>query len=71
MMLVSRCQEMNSKYRCHFTRKTRIVAGEHLRAMTFHQAIEEAERILVLQQGDNPPDGFEIWDRAILLYVSP
>jgi hypothetical protein len=70
-MLVSRCREMDSKYRCHFTRKTRIVAGENLRAMTFPQAIEEAERILVAQPGGDPPDGFEIWDRAILLYVSP
>lgn len=58
-------------YRCHLTRRGRIVAGENLQAETFAEAIDEAEKILASQLGIDPPDGFEIWERAILLYASP
>ena len=58
-------------YRCHFTRQKRIVAGENLRAMTLRDAIEEAEAMLALRPGADQISGFEIWDRATLLYTSP
>jgi hypothetical protein len=58
-------------FRCHFTRRNRIVAGENLQAMTLQQAIDEAEEMLGSQPGADCPDGFEIWDCAKLLYTWP
>jgi hypothetical protein len=57
-------------YRCHFTQRNHIVAGENLRATTLVEAIEEAEKIFAARRQTDGVDGFEIWTGTNLLYSS-
>jgi hypothetical protein len=57
-------------YRCHFTQRNRIVAGEDLWATTLVEAIEEAEKIFAARRQADGVDGFEIWAGTNLLYSS-
>ena len=57
-------------YRCHFTCHGKIVAGEDLDTIALEEAIREGQRLLIQRAETDSWDGFEIWARAHLLYVS-
>ena len=44
-------------FRCHFTKRTRIVHGENLSATSLDEAIEEAQRLLSEQSNFDELDG--------------
>jgi hypothetical protein len=55
-------------FRCHFTCRGRIAQGGDLEAKTLDEAINEAHLLLLHKASDGGLDGFEIWERAMLLY---
>ncbi len=57
-------------YRCHLTKRGRIVYGENLNATTLVEAVTEAELLMAERSHADEPDGFEIWDGPSLLYAS-
>ena len=57
-------------YRCYFTRKGKIVAGENLEAGSLHDAIEQGRRMLAERATTEVVDGIEIWQDTLLLFSS-
>lgn len=55
-------------FRCHFTRRGRIVQGQDLDAKTLEGAKSEAHRLLSESILDDKFDGFEVWERANMLF---
>jgi hypothetical protein len=57
-------------FRCHFTKRTRIVQGENLSATSLDEAIEEAQRLLSEQSDSDELDGMLIWKDSSLYGAS-
>jgi hypothetical protein len=48
-------------FRCHFTKRARIVQGDNLAAKTLDEAIAEGQRLLSAQSNSEELDGMLIW----------
>jgi hypothetical protein len=57
-------------FRCHFTKRARIVQGENLSAASLDEAIEEAQRLLSEQSDCDELDGMLIWKDSSLYGAS-
>jgi hypothetical protein len=58
-------------FRCHFTKRARIVHGENLSATSLDEAIEEAQRLLSAQSNSDELDGMLIWKDLSFYRTSP
>jgi hypothetical protein len=57
-------------YRCHFTRRGRIIQTKHLEAGSLAEGVALAHRMLAQIAVCKDADGLEIWENARLLYAS-
>jgi hypothetical protein len=60
-IIVGLQEDAAGMFRCHFTKRTRIVHGENLSATSLDDAIEEAQRLLSEQSNSDELDGMLIW----------
>ena len=57
-------------FRCHFTKRARIVQGENLAAKTLGEAIAECQRLLAAKPDSDELDGVLIWEDLPFQYTS-
>jgi hypothetical protein len=58
-------------FRCHFTKRARIVQGENLAAKTLVEAIAECQRLIAAKHHSDQLDGVLIWEDSPFQYTSP
>jgi hypothetical protein len=57
-------------FRCHFTKRAKIVQGDNLVAKTLGEAIAECQRLVAAMPDSDELDGVLIWEGPPVQYTS-